>query len=146
MHVTRRGCCARSALSTARMPSAAYVSSSACSCGLGRVSRRRVRCAPYANASLASESARPIAHHEAAHGSLRKLFLRPARLAKHWSAAEPRAADEFARRVKLLRRAPAKLTTDDLGRTQDARRARARPGRDADPSKRIGERAHLLVP
>src|SRR5205814_9932879 len=68
------------------------------------------------------------------------------RVFAHWGSSQPRAADEVASRVELLCCAPPELSTDYLGRANDARRTRARACCDAHPPKRIGQGAHLLVP
>src|SRR5437867_4523593 len=125
------------------MPSALLVSSSARTCGRPRVSRRRVRWTPYANASLTRESARAI--EQPPHRALRQLLLRPTGMTQHRRAPQPGAPHEVARRLESLRRAPAELTADDFRRTEDAGRAGARTGGDADAAKGVRERAHLLM-
>src|SRR5690242_8102104 len=66
-------------------------------------------------------------------------------MSEHGCAAQPGAAKELTRGVEALACAPVQLAADHLRGTKDTCGSSARPGGEPNPTKGVGERAHLLV-
>src|SRR4029077_10339310 len=108
--------------------------SNACGSGAGHTRTRAWRANPRAP-SVAEAAVRADGH----------LFLRPTHVTEHRRASQPCAAKKLTRRIKALRCVPPELVADDRRRAQHTSSSRARSGGEADATKCISQRTHLLV-
>ena len=82
---------------------------------------------------------------EASERTLGELFLSPSGAPQYGGPSEPGAADKLAHCIEPLRCTPTELAADHLSRSHHTCSTRARPARKPNPTKGIGQRAHLFV-